>query len=370
MWDFVAETLNNDIQSFALARKSGHATSISLLAKWMPTETASSPATRKLAHKAMRGLGLTPRQYRKTLSTLREYLHVVERSMSKREWGQISYAAVPSYAMKNYRKAFDKHDPIRFGNYKTSLVKGETKINASTLYPYDLVAKYIGNRYYSYNIIPDTIIEEQWKALPNYVTGENNFIVMADVSGSMAGRPMQTSVGLAAYFAQHATSHYHNLYMTISSNPQFLEIREGATLAEICGQVMSRGVGYSTNLEAAFNLVLRHAVENGITNKELPKAIIVISDMEIDPYIRRGKFDFIETMRAKFARYNLSLPQLVLWNVEARNDTFLTQQKDVICMSGQSVSSFKNLCQALSGKTAWDFMLDVLNDKMYDCVNF
>ena len=369
MWDFVAETLNNDIQSFALARKSGHATSISLLAKWMPTETASSPATRKLAHKAMRGLGLTPRQYRKTLSTLREYLHVVERSMSKREWGQISYAAVPSYAMKNYRKAFDKHDPIRFGNYKTSLVKGETKINASTLYPYDLVAKYIGSRYYATHTTPDTIIEEQWKALPNYVTGENNFIVMADVSGSMAGRPMQTSVGLATYFAQHNKGAYHNLYMTFSSDPSFLEIREGATLAEICGQVMGRGVGYSTNLNKAFDCVLTHAVRNRIRPADMPKAIVVVSDMEIDSYMRPGyNWDFVKTQKAKFAAYGYQLPKLVMWNVEARKDTFLTQSEDVIFVSGQSVSSFKNLCQSLSGKTAWDFMLEVLNDKMYDCV--
>ena len=369
MWDFVAETLNNDIALFAESRKSAKPASISLLAKWMPTETASSPATRKLAHKAMKGLGLTPRQYRKMLSTLRAYLHVVERSMSKREWGQISYAAVPSYAMKNYRKAFDKHDPIRFGNYKTSLVKGETKVNASTLYPYDLVAKYISNRYYSDYNAPDTIIEAQWKALPNYVSGENNFIVMADISGSMAGRPMQTSVGLAAYFAQHNKGAYHNLYMTFSSDPSFLEIREGATLAEICRQVMGRGVGYSTNLNKAFDYVLSHAVNHRIARKDMPKAIVVISDMEIDRYMRPGyDWDFVKTQRGKFARYGYDLPKLIMWNVEARNDTFLTQSEDVIFVSGQSVSSFKNLCQSLSGKTAWDFMLDVLNDKMYDCV--
>lgn len=366
MWQFIARQLNADMAEITSNKTNP---SISLLAKWMPTETASSPATRKLAHKAMRGLGLTPRQYRKTLSTLREYLHVVERSMSKREWGQISYAAVPSYAMKNYRKAFDKHDPIRFGDYKTSLVKGETKINASTLYPYDLIAKYIGNRYYATHTTPDTIIEEQWKALPNYVSGENNFIVMADVSGSMAGRPMQTSVGLATYFAQHNKGAYHNLYMTFSSDPSFLEIREGATLAEICGQVMGRGVGYSTNLNKAFDCVLTHAVRNRIRPADMPKAIVVVSDMEIDSYMRPGyNWDFVKTQKAKFNSYGYQLPKLVMWNVEARKDTFLTQSEDVIFVSGQSVSSFKNLCQSLSGKTAWDFMLEVLNDKMYDCI--
>ena len=42
----------------------------------------------------------------------------------------------------------------------------------------------------------------QWKALPNYIEGESNILVMADTSGSMQGRPMATSVGLAMYFAE------------------------------------------------------------------------------------------------------------------------------------------------------------------------
>lgn len=367
MWDFIAETLNNDIQSFALARKAGHTASISLLAKWMPTETASSPATRKLAHKAMKGLGVTPRQYRKMLSALRAYLHVVERSMSKREWEQISYAAVPSYAMKNYRKAFDKHDPIRFGNYKTSLVKGEVKVNASTLYPYDLADHYINKRGKM-----DTIIEEQWKALPNYVSGENNFIIMADVSGSMSwngGRPMATSVGLATYFAQRNQGAYKNLYMTFTDKPHFVHLRDNCSLADACRQVMNTDVGYNTNLSAAFDHILAHAVQNHIHPIDMPKALVVVSDMEIDQYMRPGyKWDFVKTQKAKFNSYGYQLPKLVMWNVEARKDTFLTQSEDVIFVSGQSVSSFKNFCQSLSGKTAWDFMLDVLNDKMYDCV--
>ena len=241
MWEFIAETLNNDIALFAESRKNAKPVSISLLAKWMPTETASSSATRKLAHKAMKGLGLTPRQYRKMLSALRAYLHVVERSMSKREWEQISYATVPSYAMKNYRKAFDKHDPIRFGNYKTSLVKGEAKVNASTLYPYDLADHYINKRGKM-----DTIIEEQWKALPNYVSGENNFIIMADVSGSMSwngGRPMATSVALATYFAQRNHGFYKNLYMTFTDKPHFIHLRDNCSLWDACRQVMSTDVG-------------------------------------------------------------------------------------------------------------------------------
>lgn len=369
MWKVIADQLNTDMAAVA-ASKGKKAQPISLLAKWMPTETASSADTRALARKCMTNLGLTPRAYRKVLSALRKHLKVVETSMSAQEWEAIQYAQVPSYAMKNYRKAFAKHDPDGFSAYKTSLVKGKTKVNASTLYPYDLVSQYI--RRFGYwgmrSANPDTIIEAQWKALPNYVKGENNILVMADVSGSMSGRPMDTSIGLATFFAQHNKGDYHNLYMTFTDQPHFIELREGATLVECIAKVMATDMGYNTNLEAAFDYILKHAVNNGVSNDELPKALVVISDMEIDRYMRQNKMDFVDAMKAKFARYNYTLPKLILWNVEARNDTFLSKQEDVLLVSGQAASTFRELCSNLDGKTAWDLMLETLGNKMYDCI--
>ena len=368
MWKVIADQLNSDMAAVA-ASKGRKVQPISLLAKWMPTETASSAETRKLAKRCMTNLGLTPRAYRKVLSALRKHLKVVETSMSAQEWEAIQYAQVPSYAMKNYRTAFAKHDPEGFAAYKASLVKGETKVNASTLYPYDLVAQYTkGHGYWSRNIHADTIVEAQWKALPNYVQGEKNILIMADVSGSMSGRPMDTSVGLATYFAQHNKGDYHNLYMTFTDKPHFIELREGATLAECVSKVMSTDVGYNTNLEAAFNYILQHAISNRVSDEELPKALVVVSDMEIDRYMRQNKMDFVDAMRAKFARHGYTLPKLILWNVEARNDTFLTKQEDVLCVSGQSASTFRELCGNLDGKTAWDLMMETLGNKMYDIV--
>ena len=362
MWKVVADQLNTDMAA-VVASKGKKAQPISLLAKWMPTETASSKATRDLAHKCIINLGLTPRSYRKVLSALRRHLKVVESTMSAREWEAIQYAQVPSYAMKNYRNAFAKHDPEGFSAYKASLVKGETKVNASTLYPYDLVAQY-SRRGRSV----DDIVEAQWKALPNYVKGENNILIMADVSGSMYGRPMDTSVGLATYFAQHNKGDYHNLYMTFTDRPHFIELREGATLAECIRKVEGTDVGYNTNLEAAFNYILQHALQHRVSNEELPKALVVVSDMEIDNYVRRHGVDFVGEMRAKFARHGYRLPKLIMWNVEARNDTFLTKSEDVLMVSGQSASTFRELCGNLDGKTAWDLMLETLGNKMYDCI--
>ena len=372
MWENVAKTLTADMKAYNTSTNTKHVP-ISLLAKWMPSENTSSEKTRQMAVKAQRALQLTPRKYRKMLSALRKHINVVERQMSAGEWGLIDYAKVPSYAMHNYGSAFAKHDHERFDAYLKSVSKGEVKINAATLYPYDLVEKYMGRGYsgrcYGDCIINDkldSVVEAQWKALPNYLTKPMNAVVMADVSGSMRGRPMATSIGLAIYFAQHNTGLYHNQYMTFTNEPHFVNIKEGASLLENVQKVAAAGVGYSTNLEKAFQEVLDVAVANRVPANQMPKTFVVISNMEIDRYMRPGRhWDFLKVMEARYNAKGYKLPKIVMWNVNARKDTVLSQDENTIFISGQSPSSFKALCQNLDGITAYELMLQVLNGKAY-----
>ena len=380
MWELIAETLTKDVRAMKSSTESKHVP-VTLLAKWMPSENTSSVKTRAPAAKAIKALKLQPRKYRKMLSALRKHINVTERLMSAGEWSKIDYAKVPSYAMHNYGSAFAKHDYERFNAYLKSVNKGEAKIHAGVLYPYDLVEKYLSSGGWGYasgscvcgdcyvSTVEDAVVEAQWKALPNYLTKPMNAVVMADVSGSMMnpnGRPMATSIGLAIYFAQHNTGLFHNQYMTFTDNPHFINIKEGASLLKNVQQVAKAGVGYSTNLEAAFRAVLSAAVGYDVPANEMPKTIVVISDMEIDKYMRGGRhWDFLAKMRALYAAHGYTLPKIVMWNVNARKDTVLSQSEDVIFISGQSASSFKALCQNLDGVTAYDMMLRVLNGPAY-----
>ena len=373
MWELVGKTLLADVKAVKASTASKHIP-ISLLGKWMPSENTSSVKTRALANKAIKALKLTPRSYRRMLSALRKHINVTERLMSAGEWTSIDYAKVPSYAMHNYGSAFAKHDHERFDAYLKSVSKGETKINSSVLFPYDLVEKYLN----PHNVQTaragdcrvaakeDAVVEAQWKALPNYLTKPVNAVVMADVSGSMSGRPMATSIGLATYFAQHNTGWYRNQYMTFTSAPHFINIPEGASLLDCVKKVAAAGVGYSTNLEAAFLEILNVASVNRIPANQMPKTLVVISDMEIDRYMRPGRhWDFLKVMEARFNAKGYALPKIVMWNVNARKDTVLSQDEHTIFISGQSASSFKTLCQNLDGVTAYELMLQVLNGPAY-----
>lgn len=363
MWDLVKNQIQKDMKDCMAGRE------ISLLAKWLPSENASSKETRKLAVKVYNKLNLTPRTYRKILSKLRNYINVVEKRMSAKDWAKISYSAVPSYAMKKYSNAFKRNDTERFSQYVADLVSGKTKVNSSVLYPYDLSEKM--RSFSPYNKEARDLFNAQWEGLPNYVSGENNYLVMADVSGSMAGRPLHTSTSLAAYFAERNKGYFHNLFMTFTDVPRFIQLNDDWDAYDKLLAAINSPVGYNTNLEAAFDAILREAVSNNIPNKDMPEALIIISDMEIDRVLNRdlraGR-DFFSQMKARFAYYGYTMPKLVCWNVEARNDTFLSKDPNVIYVSGSSVSSFKELTNVLKGKTALDIMIETLSNPIYDCV--
>lgn len=360
----IAEQLSKDLN----AMKEGR--SISLLAKWMPSVNTSSEATRRAARRLAKALGMSERTYRKTLAALRSYLNVTEVRMTEKDYENIEYASVPSYAMRNYRQAFRRNDAKRFGEYLASLEKGETVIRAATLYPYDIVEKYTNSHGWGsvLNCAPDPVLEEQWKALPNYIEGENNFLIMVDVSGSMIGRPIATSVGLGIYFAERNKGAFRDTFMTFTSTPKLMKV-SGSTLHAKVQSVFAAGVGYNTDLEAAFDLVLRTAVKNRIPQEEMPVSLIVISDGEIDRLRSQTHWGFVDEMKQRFADAGYVLPNLVLWNVDSRQDTYHASgfSANVQLCSGQSASVFKALISGV-GMTPYEYMLSVLNDPRYEAV--
>ena len=203
--------------------------------------------------------------------------------------------------------------------------------------------------------------------MPNYVEEGTNAIVMADVSGSMSGRPMATSIGLAIYFAERNKGDYHNLFMTFSSKPQIAQLK-GETIYQKIHNVSKAQWGNSTNLKAAFEKVLNIAIEGNIPKQDMPKSIIVISDMEID-YCGDRDWTFYDKMKHKYEKHGYEIPNIVFWNVKSRHDVFHADKsrKGVQICSGQSVTVFKQLIGCI-GYTPVDMMNKVINSERYDCI--
>lgn len=357
MWEIVRYALSVDKASMEEGRP------CTLLAKWLKKADASSPNTRKLGIYTAKKLGMSVYDYKRLCVKLRKYIDVVEQRMSANEWDTINYPAVPSRAMMNYRKAFARHDEERFNEYLNKVQTGEQKINSATLYPYDIVEKIL------YRHEDSKALEAQWDNLPDYVDGDINAVVMADVSGSMQGRPMATSIGLAMYFAERNKGAYHNLFMTFSGNPQFVELR-GNTITEKIRFISRASWGNNTDLEKALLKILDVAIENNCSQVEMPKSLIIISDMEIDYCTNQNhRENFYDYVSRVYEEHGYKIPNVVFWNVNSRHDVFLADKdrKGVQLVSGQSVSTFKNLIGCVD-KTPIEMMYSVLNSDRYQAI--
>lgn len=356
---------------------------ISLLAKWIKTPDASSKATRALGILTARKLGYSVYDFKRLLRKLRKYLKIVEATMSAQQWSDIDYQAVPSRAAMLYRKTFWKHDADRYSAYIEDVKSGDKKINAGTLYPYDILERYcpdnVFTTYHFRDPKVDDTLEELWKALPNYVSEDaGNMLVMADVSGSMNGRPMATSVGLAIYFAERNTGDFKNMFMTFSRNPSVVDIR-GRTLLDKIKSVFDKGVGYDTNIEKAFDALLDMAIDNNTPADQMPSALIIISDMEFNNISDSDScwrddivtdMSFYDTMKSRYEHKGYTIPHIVFWNVNARHDTFHTEANipGTTLLSGQSVTAFKNFISAIEGMTPIEFMLMAINVERYSAI--
>ena len=363
MWHYLKNQLDLDLMNYEENEP------ISLLAKWLKSVNASSSETKRLGKLTATAFGYSEKAYRKILAKLRAYIDLTESKMSRNAWTDIVYSSVPSRAMSIYRHSFKAHDEAGFNAYIDALEKGETKVNATTLYPYDIMEKLGLNwqsRYFSFLTV-DPILEAQWKALPNYVEGEQDILVMADTSGSMFGRPLCSSIGLALYFAERNTGAFKNIFMTFSSEPSLIELK-GKTLYDKVKCIPS--IVENTNLEAAFNLILKVAVRNKLKASELPKSLVVITDMEFDTgTTSMTHWTFYDSLAHNFASHGYQIPNVVFWNVDSRHDVFqaTSQYKGVQMASGGSPSVFKSILANI-GKTPYEAMINVLNDPLYDCI--
>ena len=327
----VMKLIKNTLIEDTKALKNGK--SISLLAKWLPSENASSQETKKKAIYIRTWLGMTSKEYRKTLSGLRAYLKVVERNISAKNYEEIDYSHVPSNAMMKYKNAFARNDQDRYTNYLESVKNGETKVNSSTLYPFDIIKNYgtFGD--------VDVLLEEQWKALPDFFEGrKDNSIVVADVSGSMYGNPLNACLGLAIYIAEHNTGEYHNKFITFSAHPTLQTIK-GKTLKEKMVNLSRADWDMNTNLQAVFDLILRTAKENHLPEEELPNQIYIVSDMEFDACASHTN---LEEIKRKYAESGYDFPNVIFWNVNSRHDNIPCKfnEKGVGLVSGASANIF------------------------------
>ena len=334
--EFISKQLHEDIEACMTGNE------CSLLAKWLPSENASSAETKALAKKLAKSLGLTPRDYRKTLSKLRAYIDVVERKMSANKFSEIKYENVPSRAQMIYANAFMTHDKEGYTKYITDVATGKAKINAGALFPVDIVHRMMQ---WGVNETSETVANAQWESLPNYLEGiDERGICVVDVSGSMCGTPMEVAISLGLYNADKCPGPFHGKFITFSARPQIQSV-VGETIFDKVNNMQHADWGMNTNIELVFDAILDTAVNNRCSQEDMPSKVYIISDMQFDRAARGASSGtLMDGIRARYKAQGYRLPSIVYWNVRASEcGMFQSTYKGVDCcmVSGYSPSLFE-----------------------------
>ena len=305
-----------------------------LCAKWMPRKG-------KIARELREFLKLSPKAYRKTLVGLS---NTVEQKLCAKQFDQINYAHVPSLAMSRYMKSFSKNDAARFVAYRESLVKGETKINAKGVYPYDIIK--------SLRAGGDAVVNnEQWKALPDYMDG-TNVLPLVDVSGSMccaAGKNpnlscLDVALSLGLYCADKNKGAFKDMFLTFSEKSELLTLK--GTLSQKMTQMNQSSWAMNTNLHKAFERILDVAVKGAVPQEDMPAVLLILSDMQFDSC---AKFDHsaMEMIEHKYEQAGYKVPVIVFWNLNGSDNKPVSfDKKGVAMVSGFSPAIMKAVLAA------------------------
>lgn len=317
--------------------------SVSLLAKWFPSENKKLDKRYKIYNKLAKKMKKTNRELRKQYITpLREYICIVETLLCNKDYEKIDFSKLPSYAMKKYNKLFTNNDKIKdlFSKYKESLQRGETKINAGILFPHEIVGKYLGGSEY------DVILEKQWEEVTKNIKLDN-CLVLSDVSGSMSGIPMQVSIALGILVSSNIKNEaFKNLVLTFETQSKFHHIT-GQTLHDKVKSLENASWGGSTDLVNAMKQIIQVAVNNNIKSEDMPKNLLIISDMQFNQADSNYYTNHV-SIKKMFSDLGYQTPNLIYWNV---NGSFSdvpsssASEKGVSLVSGFSKSVLSCIMQ-------------------------
>jgi len=325
-----------------------------LCAKWLPRKGPEAAKIRNL-------LGMSPKQYRKTIVGLTD---VVETPICECNFHTIDYNKVPANAMSRYARLFNEKDAWRFTEWKEGLAKGQGKVQTKVLYPYEIIRNLWND---------EAVAEAQWHTKKKELETQNtSFLPVIDVSGSMtaqsgAGVPcMDIAVSLGLMLAECGNNDFRNKFITFSERPQMHDTSKYATLRRKVSYIKGADWGYNTNLEAVFNLLLEKATFFQVPDYRMPKYILIISDMQFDQACRNGD-TAMGMISRRYREAGYKLPTVVFWNVASGYKNFPTieHKKGVIAISGFNTNLLDAIIKSPESVTPKMFLDEVIKNPRY-----
>ena len=397
---------------------------VSLLAKWAPREKSHNyPLAKILANRLFSSslvLSEKLKAYRKMVSALNKHIDTVEVKMCDRHFADIEPSHVPGRALQKYRRAFlnegstwqgkhvlrpnngersteyDRVEAARhFSDHFAAGAKGEVILKgADTVFPHEVVQAV-------YQSHDDSEAEKnlrlgQWAAFMAKAKeggALSKCLAMCDFSGSMDGLPKMVSLALGLLIAEVSGM---NKILTFDSEPKWHTFNPSHNLYEKLASIGHIGHGLSTDFQKAMDLVLADIKERREKPEDVPKDLIVFTDMGWDEacsssekslytgnsYRHNVKTEgwqtHIQMIRENFRRAGEDMwgtpfqpPRIVIWNLRAEYSDFHARadEEGVVMLSGWSPALFKVLQEkGVEVLTPYAALRLQLDDPMYQPV--
>lgn len=338
-------------------------TRVSLCAKWAPSRHSRfQKATCTLATYVQAGLGApyvgTPcanAHYRKLLSRLRAKICTLERLMCGDRWDEIVPEHLPAVCLKKNSRVLMNLDSagnvlskddrrIRLGkrtleaamNTAAGKSAGKKMLKGEDVQPHEMVGEIMEalTKHTHGNLmevaVENIIVEAQWSALIARLKEAGTLptsLALVDVSGSMAGLPMQVAITMGLIISEVSAAPWSGRFISFTSDPAwYLDAPgESAPVGEFNGSLTKRvhhiqkmPWGGSTDVASAVRLLLKFAVEKKVPQEGMPKFLFVLTDMHFDACSLGGKWTtFMEMAKGEFADAGYAnMPTIVFWNIQ------------------------------------------------------
>ena len=411
---------------------------ISLCAKWAPREGKGDAHEQALAREMATALfpevaqfSSRQRLYRKMVSALNRRLQTTEVKMCANDWEEIVPSVVAGRCLDKHRKAFlneiapRKGERVRgsglrhpdneirmacrehFQEHFAAAARGEVKLNGSdTLYPHEVIKKILESfRYDQYygeeaNLSKgeQDLILGQWHGFVEKAHeggALRDCVAVCDFSGSMDGTPKLVSMALGMLIAEVSGT---NKFLTFDSDPTWHQMLSKDNIMERVSKIGNVGHGLSTDFQKAMDIILADVKERRLRPNEIPKDLIVFTDMGFDQACASDTTSFwtghsyrnvvksapwqtqIQMIREAWKRAGEDMygpanafvpPRIVIWNLRAEYKDYhaTTDQEGVIMLSGWSPALFKVIQETrVEVLTPMQGLRLQLDDPMYEVV--
>lgn len=338
--------------------------------------------------------------YRKLVSKLTAALDVPEVKMCGKRYSELNYEKVPSVCLKKFSKAFfneklkesSPDDLMGIGNRfpddedrilsRQNLMEAmkKDKVKGKQLYPHELVTAVNAKNCSS---VERVLFHHQWKSmrsglldsiakkkaeLDSKATSSGStpargsvdigkLVPLSDVSGSMAGIPMEVSIALGILVSEINHPAFRNRVLTFTSQPAWVMLEENDSFYEKVRKMRASPWGGTTDFQKAALKICKIVVENRLPIEEVPD-LIVFSDMQFDEASKNFSTQY-ELMQEMFRDAGMQIcgqpypaPRIIFWNLRGDTNGFPAQAdtENVQLLSGFSPSLLKQVLEGDAGE--------------------